>query len=124
MGNHNDLAFFVTISEGRKYKFAPIASGLHTMNVEKDTDRCIFGNRIYNNGTDRERLICHVGIGTEEGKKVRFDLEHDKSDDKSNNEDENLALIVRLDDDDSNDNSTVTDIKDDIGVSNKNNETI
>ena len=64
------MASFVTTSEGYKCKSIPTASGLYAMNVEKDTDRCIFSDKIYDNGTDGGRWMCHVGIGIEEGKKL------------------------------------------------------
>ena len=60
MGDVRDLCYNVITKEGIACRFVPTPEGLHTLDVDKDTDRCIFGKEIIDNHIDGGDSMCHL----------------------------------------------------------------
>jgi len=56
---------------------------LYVININKDTDRFIFSNKIYNHRTEIGKVMYHIGVGSRK-KTTRFADELDESNNTNN----------------------------------------
>jgi len=56
---------------------------LYVININKDTDRFIFSNKIYNHRTEIGKAMYHIGVGSRK-KTTRFADELDESNNTNN----------------------------------------
>ena len=53
--------------EGHEIKFTPVTDGSYSLEADQNTDGCIFGAEINDNGAKSGSDMCHVGLSTSSG---------------------------------------------------------